>query len=833
MSFIDCIKGKVEQKLIKQAQADALQKKYDGLKERYSKTMGNEKAAAIAAERIVNVEAEKIAQKTRNSYANALAQKRIYDVATDAIKKKKAVYDKLKPWQQAFWPKPTADKEIGALLDSAYYRSQSVQREHLIKAADFIEQYASKAFGLKQKTVGMKDVVSAVLGDTVADSSLAKLGKDLRSVFDSLHQRYTAAGGILGRIDNYFPQVHMAGKIKAVTKEEWANTIRPLLDRNKMINPSTGLPYTDNELSGFLSQSYDEIVTNGLADMEAQISEGVAVGRREIASRQDYRRSIRFKDAASFHTYNDKFGVGEEGLYGAIQGYISVMSREIGIMEMISPNANAAMKFADSFMESQKVSKTKRNLVKGMYDILSGGLAGTGEESFMYKAVMGYQNLHRAAVLGSAPISTITDSTFAYMTAKANGLSGVKAFGNWLKGINPANAADRRQIQRMLFVSESSLGSGFQSARMAEDASGGGTFVNTTRAISGVTHRASGLAFITEASKNSVALELAGTMAEHQISKTAWADIKPELQAAMIENGINEAEYKIMMKAKPTEFEGGATFMRPEDILALDGDPKELRHIASLYGDWMTKIRLITANEPTLQTRAITTGAAIGDAQAGTFLRAAASSMFMYKGFSITMFNNFLRPAIAQAAVGKAGNLGVMMVGGTVMGAVAYQLKELLKGRDPHDMTTPRFWKAAMLQGGGLGFYGDFVFKEFNGYGRNLQTELMGPVAATVDDVRKVLQGNFDKAVDDKKESRFFADLANIAYQHIPAQSLWYSRLLAERYIKDTINRMADSNFDRKIRKTEKRLEKETGQGYWFSRGDYAPERLPKMSDAQ
>jgi len=218
-------------------------------------------------------------------------------------------------------------------------------------------------------------------------------------------------------------------------------------------------------------------------------------------------------------------------------------------------------------------------------------------------------------------------------------------------------------------------------------------------------------------------------------------------------------------------------------------------------------LRELATNEATLRTRAITTGAAFGDAKKGTFLRAFASSVFMFKSFPITVLNNHIIPSMQQVRAGRYDYAAQIAVGTTLLGAMALQTKEITKGRTPKDMDDWKFWQAAMLQGGGLGLFGDFLFAEYSRFGRDPFMELLGPIAGLGSDIARTFKGNLERGLDDK-EGRFMKDLFNVAKRNIPGGSLWYSRLALERLLLDNIERMADPKFDKNIRRMEKKYKK-------------------------
>src|SRR3546814_9952408 len=79
---------------------------------------------------------------------------------------------------------------------------------------------------------------------------------------------------------------------------------------------------------------------------------------------------------------------------------------------------------------------------------------------------------------------------------------------------------------------------------------------------------------------------------------------------------------------------------------------------------------------------------------------------------------------------GNGEKLGIaqLMVWTTLFGYGAMSAKDLLKGREPRPADEPMTWVAAMLQGGALGLYGDFLFGEANRFGGGVISSSLGPV---------------------------------------------------------------------------------------------------------
>ncbi|HKJ95396.1 MAG TPA: hypothetical protein VKA32_07185, partial [Gammaproteobacteria bacterium] len=98
-------------------------------------------------------------------------------------------------------------------------------------------------------------------------------------------------------------------------------------------------------------------------------------------------------------------------------------------------------------------------------------------------------------------------------------------------------------------------------------------------------------------------------------------------------------------------------------------------------------------------------------------------------------FSDTLGRALRNGS-GEMTGFAQLMVWNTIFGYGAMTAKDLAKGRTPRDPNDAKTWMAPMVQGGGLGIYGDFLFGEVeNRYGGGFVSTLMGPTAGSVNDV--------------------------------------------------------------------------------------------------
>jgi len=163
-----------------------------------------------------------------------------------------------------------------------------------------------------------------------------------------------------------------------------------------------------------------------------------------------------------------------------------------------------------------------------------------------------------------------------------------------------------------------------------------------------------------------------------------------------------------------------------------------------------------------------------------------------------------------------------------LMGALALQLKEMAKGRDPRPMEGPEFWGAAFMQGGGLGIYGDFLFSDLNRFDRGLSETIAGPVVGFANDVRKLTIGNIIEAAQGE-DTKIASEMISFAQRYTPGASLWYARLGLERMLFDQMKLWADPKAKQKMRNTKRKYAREYGQDYWWSPGKMQPTRGPDV----
>lgn len=807
MSFRDCILGKVTDGKLDKSKADSLISKFDKRVEAYKARGYGEDAASVAAEDMLSAEAKRIEKNQSNLRRHALKQKE---------------------WNDKYNAMPgRIEAKVSDTLQNAAWRTEGVAKEAYALLNDVADKLKVNMLGTNRDYATVEKAVRSLLGETVDDPEAAKLGQAMTNVFDYLHARYEQAGGNLGKIEKYFPQFTRREAIikMKVSQKEWVDYTLPKLDRARMIDEDTGLPFETPKLIEVMNGVYDSIMSAGKSDMAKLSREGKMLkGKaRDVDMRHSDSRFLQFKSPNDFMEYNGTFGSGPQGLAETLFQHIQSMSRDIGVMEYLGPKPNAMFKFMDFKMGAEGESAVKRKWAQAEYRVLTSSFQHGDIDAMWWRMFTGTQNWLRSAKLGAASISALGDPAFMMGTAKANGLSATRSMGFYAKNLNPLDGTTRGLAKRSGFIAQSLGGAALGDTRFAGEAMGAGI----TKVLANMTNELSGLQKLTRTTQDAISLEGMATLGDHVAAKAKWADVDEFTRKGLERFGFDESHWDDLLKTEAFD-QGDAKFIISSELRTDKSLPAaRAKEIADKIDDWTYMMRQMAANEPSLATRALTTGAILGDGGLATPSRVVGATLGLFKSYPITVVMSHLMPAINSikknpTRLRSYDHLAMVAIGGTLLGAVSMQAKELVKGKSPKDMGDGKFWRAAFLQGGGAGLFGDFFFGDYSRFDRTPLSEALGPTVGLFEDIMKVFSGNLEKAASDEK-TNFFRDAFKVAKGNIPMGSLWYSRLAVERLVLDNVERLIDPNFDRRIGKYERKMRKETEQEFWWRPGQTRP----------
>ena len=693
--------------------------------------------------------------------------------------------------------------------NNVYYKARGLVGGFHSQIADVMNDLRTKKAGLTQDTELARNMVLEISGKDTGNALSKKHAKSVIKMFDSVREMSNAAGSDIRKLEGWFPHKWNAERTAAVTKEVWVEEMFPLMDRVKMKN-DLELPLNDTELRDLLAASYDTITTNGMNKVQAG-----TMGKRSFANRHQEHRVLLFKDPDMWMKVNDKYG--ENNFYTTITDHIEGMSMEISLLEKFGTNPELEFRyFMDLAKAEEKINnrgkvKFKDGLTTGfaeaIWNVTTGKVNQTGMP-WLGLRLQQFRALQVATDLGSAMLSSIADLPSTIVTAMFNGLPVARVMKKAVKVM----ASNKYKVQA---IRQGLVGDAFTSRASGLNRFSDVNGEDWSTILADFTLRASGLSPWTDSLRTAygmVAFEMIADM-----STKNYGQLSKSFKAGLKRYDIGPEDWDMIRDTGMAKFEG-------EDYFALTNMTDRTDISADVANRLNGKVQRMINTEidyavlmPDDRMRAIVTGGRAKGTVGGEIFR----NIFMYKTFPMLVIANHLYRGFTQNGwKSRASYLAQLTVGSIIFGGMALQLKDLAKGRELRDMSTPEFWGAAYMQGGGAGIYGDFLFEDQNRFGGGLWSTLASPMIGTIEDIGKLTIGN----IQDKGEN-MGRDVSEFVARHTPvASSLWYTRALLEHALFDTLQKMIDPKAEKNFKKKMKSRKKNYDQGYWWKMGELTPE---------
>jgi hypothetical protein len=195
--------------------------------------------------------------------------------------------------------------------------------------------------------------------------------------------------------------------------------------------------------------------------------------------------------------------------------------------------------------------------------------------------------------------------------------------------------------------------------------------------------------------------------------------------------------------------------------------------------------------------------------QAGTPAGELVRLLMQFKTFTITYMTRSLGREFRRDGI-DAGGLAHLIAATTALGYLSMTLKDLAKGRNPREpddaASYGKLVAAAMVQGGGLGIYGDFLFGEANRVGGGFIGTLAGPTAGSIEGVQKLLSAA-------RGEGNAAAEAIRLGVGHTPFVNLFYARAGLDYAVIYRLQEWANPGY---LRRMEQRVKRDNNQTFWL-----------------
>jgi hypothetical protein len=827
-NIADCLQRAIDFGEIDRQRGIAMIAEFDQLVARYQTAMPLAQARARAAADLKEANKAKTARRRHVVLNQMQAMARLRQTILTARDPAAAIKGLLE-----YNPNAGSKAESVRSLTEAYVSSINAAIEKVLK------ETGTNVVGNSRNPRLLENLIRELHDEATGDTLARTLAATVRAQQQRMRRAFNSYGGDIGDLADFgVSHSHDAGQLRLKGFDAWAEKITPLLAWDRIIDLSTGKPFAAKgstparaDVETFLQDVYDGIITRGWDDRDPSLS----MGGRALANQRAEHRVLHFRDGSAWIDYNREFGTSDP--FSAMIGGLHSLAGDVALMRVLGPNPRTGLQYATQVAEKLaaetgdgKLAERVTRAGKSAMAMLAhqNGSANIPHHVGWARFFGGVRSTLVGIQLGSAVVSSVTDAATISAAARTIGMSGTNVMSRSVKLM--ASQATRETAARMGYVAETLADSGSTMARYFGKTFGTGL----PDRLASFTLRATGLSLVTDMRKIAFQMEFAGHLAD--MGNRAWGDIEANTRMMLERRGITARDWDLM-RDPATRFnpqgQGGPDFMTPHYWLETQTSMPRVE-AEGLAMRWQMAIQ--EQLEMAIPSASLEGKTALqGTAAPGTFLGELARSSTAYKSFSLSlMLNQYRRFAEADSwgmnRWGYAAKVSGMLL---VLGGLAIQLKELVKGNDPRPMDTGKFWMGALFQGGGLGLFGDFFQSETSRTGGGIGEALAGPVAGLAGDVIGPVASNLTRAINGE-DTLIGRDVAGFVRQNTPFfSSAWYARTAYSRLVADNLQAFLDPEAELLFRRRIKRMAKDYGtQPFIPVRGTGGTARMPDLSNA-
>jgi hypothetical protein len=605
------------------------------------------------------------------------------------------------------------------------------------------------------------------------------------------------AGAWIGREKGYIVrQSHDMYKVRNEGFEAWRASITPKLDELRMLEENPG-----STLDEILAGAYQ-----GIADglhLKSTSSPGLAgfKGPANLAKKVSQERVLHFKSADDWFAYNQEFGTGNlrEAAYSGLRR----SAHATGLMRRLGTNPESMLDTLQrDILDATADPGKRRDLAEAMKASIGRRLPEVDGSINIPVSQMGarvYANLRAIesmAKLGGAFISSFSDIATHASETSFQGRGYLTGITDSLRSLAGRPEGERKQILNAIGVFSDSVRADLTRAGSFDDS------------ISALASRAQArffklnlLSWWTDAQRSGAVLSLSNFLA-HDTDKTI-SQLHPDLQRLFKQYGIDAGMWD-KIRAGAQSAADGRVYLTPDGI-------KDRGAADALRGFLLDRAHTAVV-EPDAETRAIMRRGSRPGTWAGELLR----FVGQFKSFGVAFSQRVLGREIygrGHESMGSAlkdtavlGGIAKLMLTTTALGYASMTTKDLLRGKNPRDPRSASTWQAALLQGGGLAIYGDFLLGQRSRTGGGLLGAVAGPVIGAVDTIdtlrSKAMSGDATAA-----------DLLRLGLANTPFVNLFYTRQALDYLFLNELQEQLNPGY---LRRLEQRVKRENDQTFWL-----------------
>ncbi len=720
MSFFDCVNDAMDEGSADRERGERAQKMWREMSDRYERQGHPRHTAEALAGDDVKEAFRREAGETRHVFLARMAN--------------------MRKLQEGVASSTDLAKHQTRSIDQLDYKARGLVRRFNARLGRFLKEHHRDLLGNVTNPAQMKNILRELHGESTGDAAAMAIARGVSEALEDMRLMFNEAGGVIGKLDNYgVPHSHSRAAITKAKFDRWFSDIRESIDWTRIEDFQTGKPFQpeggpapDIETQRqFLKEIYDNLAYGeGSKDAVYGRPSGSALYRQRAKN-----RTLHFVDADAWIKYNTEYGTGDP--FKSLMGHVHKMARDIVAMREFGPNPHLGVEYQQQLamkrarnegLNPDKVAGDGKVAVRMMRVEQGGGQAETLAQDYISTFLSSARHVMTAAFLDRAIVSSISDVNTMRLAASA-------------VGMNPENVLSRHvQLMRSQMTRDDALRAGWVADTLADPGIALARFQSevppseVAERLSSASMRAQGLSGWTDQGRIAFQMEMSGHIASQ--AGRPLKDVEEPLRSLLRAKGVTESDWAAFTNPEHMFTAGnGATFASPAYWRAATDLPYDAAEdiffkISSLIEE-QTEYAVPTQS---LLARGYADPAAYG-IPPGTIPYEIMKSGLMFKSFAMTFTVNQIRRINAQPTIGGKIGYGVnLAAGATIMGAVALQLGELIKGNDPRDMTNPTFWGLSAVKGGGFGILGDIVSTGQASWGGGFPSYVAGPVPQMIGD---------------------------------------------------------------------------------------------------
>ena len=617
----------------------------------------------------------------------------------------------------------------------------------------------------------LDDVVREMMqpGST-RNADAARVGVIFSESAEMSRQDLNRLGANIGKLDGWAgAQIHDADKIGAVDPDAWVSAVLPKLDLARTFPDVT----SEAEVRAILRNVWENIVFQPSREAPRSPADSDFAGPRNVARALERHRVLHFKSADDWLSYSADFGHGH--IFDGMLHHQSRAALNASQMEMLGPNPGATLQSLldglrqridrDASIPASKKAAEKAKLSDdpmtsiGMAFRIASGAAMIPRSQTMADAFGAVRAMESLSKLGGAVISSITDLPVAIANLRFNGMTFTQAIrGQIGEALRGRGKGEAREVAYLLNAGMDGVMGRLTSPFVANDSAPG-----AMQSIMATFFRWSGLTLWTDANRAGNARVMAAHLGQ-QAGKN-FDQLDPRLQHVFRQHDIDGATWDVIRTTAAREMDG-RTHIVPGDMADRRAELALRRYFAD------------ESRSAVLEADAATQRFTTAGMQRGTLPGEVIRTIMQFKAFPIAFSQRVMGRAIQGgegAGYAGAAHIGGLVAGLVVMGYTAMTLKDAIKGYEPRelldDQGNPRLKTilAALVQSGGAGIYGDFLFGQASRSGNSALENLAGPALSDI-------AGGLNLWAKFRSGDAKASDGFNAALSSIPLFNVWWAR---------------------------------------------------------